>query len=205
EMDGLCAGITFLFSAWIKDVNTYNNTNPRIRFDILNELNDEEIYSYSSTDDDVTPANTWKQVTTSFEMPAGVSKIKLKITNIVANHDGNDFAIDDIGFRPMGPSGDFVVSPQLPACVDGPVTFTAHVVDGDEAYPTNHFVLQRRENGSSGDWENVESYKTSFGTNPVTFEVSATAAQDNYEFRVVVAGDPTTLANEKCSAASEPI
>ncbi|MEC3881686.1 DUF7507 domain-containing protein, partial [Parapedobacter sp. 10938] len=205
EINELCAGTKFEFSAWIKDVNNENKTKPRIRFDILNASNGAVISSYSSTDDDISPVNEWRKITTEFEMPSGVSEIKLKITNIVANHDGNDIAIDDIGFRPMGPSLNFVVSPQLPVCADGPVTFTANVVNASEAYPTNHFVLQRRENGGSGTWENVGNYKKSSGTNPVTFEVGATASQNNYEFRVVVAGDETTLGNENCSAVSDEI
>src|SRR5690606_3446804 len=205
-INGLCAGTTFEFSAWIKDVNTYNNTKPQIRFDIINADNDngEIIAYYESTDEDVSPANTWQQITVEFEMPAGVSAIKLQITNIVPNQDGNDIAIDDIGFRPMGPGLDFKVDQQLPACAGDPVVFTARVTDASEAYPINHFVLQRRENGSSGTWQNVGSYKTSTGTNPVDFTVPATPDQDNFEFRVVVAGDPETLGNENCSAVSEP-
>src|SRR5690606_25530593 len=99
---------------------------------------------------------------------------------------------------------DFKVDQQLPACAGDPVVFTARVTDASEAYPINHFVLQRRENGSSGTWQNVGSYKTSTGTNPVDFTVPATPDQDNFEFRVVVAGDPETLGNENCSAVSEP-
>src|SRR5690606_21581117 len=50
-INGLCAGTTFEFSAWIKDVNTYNNTKPQIRFDIINADNDQVIAYYESTDE----------------------------------------------------------------------------------------------------------------------------------------------------------
>ncbi|MFB2118458.1 hypothetical protein, partial [Parapedobacter sp. 2B3] len=205
EMEGLCAGTRFEFSAWVKDVNNGGSTKPRIQFDIINASTNALISSYPSTDDDVSPANTWKQITMDFEMPAGVNKIKLRISNIVSQHNGNDIAIDDIGFRPMGPSLNFGASPESPVCIGETVTFTANVVNAGEAYPTNHFVLQGRENGSAA-WSNVGNYETSYGADQVTFTLSnVTMAHDNYEYRVVVAGDPTTLDNENCRTVSSPI
>src|SRR5690606_16743907 len=148
----------------------------------------------------------WKKIAMDFVMPEGVNEIKLRISNAVEEHEGNDLAIDDIGFRPMGPGLEFEVEPELPACPGDRVSFTARVTSASEAYTQNHFMLQRRPNGADEDsWENVGEYQTSTGTEPVTFEVLATGEIHNYEFRVMVAGDPTTLGNENCSVVSEPI
>src|SRR5690606_27863605 len=133
--------------------------------------------------------NEWELITAEFEMPGGVSRVKLRISNAVEEYSGNDIAIDDIGFRPMGPSLEFVVSPQLPACTDDEVTFTARVLNESEAYFTNHFILQRKENGSTEEWENVGEddedggIKESKGINPVTFTLDKSTDYNNNEYR----------------------
>src|SRR5690606_5696801 len=58
-ISGLCAGTRFEFSAWIKNVNNEGHTNPRIKFDIVNEATDEIIDSYSSDDDDIPSVDEW--------------------------------------------------------------------------------------------------------------------------------------------------
>ena len=206
EIEGLCAGTRFEFSAWVKDVNNEGYSKPRVRFDILNASNNNVIAFYESTNADVSPVNTWQQITMNFEMPEGVNKIKLRITNIVSEHSGNDIAIDDIGFRAMGPSINFRMEPQSPVCVGTTVTFFANVINADEAYPTNHFVLQRRAIGSEDAWATVSAVETSDGAEEVSFTVdNVDFTYDNYNYRVVVAGDPGTLEEEKCRVVSDPI
>ncbi len=218
EIEGLCAGTQFQFSVWIKDINSEGHIPPRVTFNIYNsDLYQNEnsnaglLASYTSTNQDVSPVNRWNEVTMDFTMPAGVDKIRLQIVNAVAQEIGNDLAIDDITFRPMGPPISFVADPPGAICLGSEVIYRARVLDGS-AYPVNHFQLQRRQivaNGNNplgSDYENVGTVQTTTGTDEAVFTLTpVTVDDDNYEYRVIVAGDPSTLTNKNCRVASEPI
>ncbi|HWK58658.1 MAG TPA: hypothetical protein VNQ80_15050, partial [Parapedobacter sp.] len=210
DIEGLCAGTKFEFSAWIKDVNTEGSIQPRVRFEVFSVESNGSlgISLLDHVSESNYPVNEWREQKAEFVMPHSIDKIRLRISNAINEQQGNDIAIDDIGFRPMGPGLEFVVSPQMPVCSDDNVTFTAKVTQASEAYPLNHFILQRRAAGSTGAWEKVgeeDEYETSTGIGEVHFIVDDGAAYNNYEYRVVVAGDLGTLNEEKCRAVSEPI
>src|SRR5690606_35505697 len=108
EIEGLCAGTKFEFSAWIKDVNTEGSIQPRVRFEIYSvepngAVGDLLLDEISESD---YPVNEWREQKKEFVMPHAIGKILLRISNAVNDQQGNDIAIDDIGFRPMGPGLD---------------------------------------------------------------------------------------------------
>ncbi|WP_177181068.1 Ig-like domain-containing protein [Parapedobacter koreensis] len=216
EIEGLCAGTKFQFSVWIKDINSEGHAKPSVTFNIYDgDLYNGEssptglLATYTSGNQDVIPVNRWKEVKMDFVMPAGVGKIRLQIRNALAQEIGNDLAIDDISFRPMGPPISLVADHTGAVCVGSPATYRAKVLDGS-AYPTNYFQLQRRKVIAEGndplgaDYENVGELKTTTGTEEAVFTLpSVTLDDDNYEYRVIVAGDPSTLTNKNCRVASE--
>ncbi|MGK6353324.1 DUF7507 domain-containing protein [Parapedobacter sp. DT-150] len=216
-IDGLCAGTQFQFAVWIKDINAEGYIKPSVTFNIYNaDLYVDEnsssglLASYTSTDDDVSPVNQWNEVKMSFTMPQGVDNIRLQIKNAVAQEIGNDLAIDDITLRPVGPPVSFQVEPDGPVCVGSSVTYRARVLDNP--YVLNHFLLQKRKINPEGndplgeDFINVDNnIVTTIGTDDAVFQINpVTADDDNYEYRVIVAGDPSTLTNKNCRVASEP-
>ncbi|UZD21773.1 DUF7507 domain-containing protein [Algoriphagus halophytocola] len=210
KIDGLCAGTKFRFSVWIKDMNGQGGEPPKVNFKILNGINDNLITSKATTDDDVDPAGEWKQLYIDFQMPAGVSSVRLQIENIVGTQYGNDLAIDDISFAPLGPPAELIGLDAV--CVGEDPGLKARITDADPefAYSTNYFQLQYREADSPDEWINIGSTLSNSGSstdyvdfpNPYAQPGSPLDPLTGYEFRVVVAGDPTTLENEFCRVVS---
>ncbi len=102
-IDGLCTGTTFQFAVWIMNVCNFTSAIPP-----------EVILSIEKTDGTVLgkvstgkiPVNTsvaeWKQYVLNFTVPAGVSSVVLRMHNDAPGGIGNDIALDDITFRPIG-------------------------------------------------------------------------------------------------------
>uniref|UniRef100_UPI00147A63AC DUF7507 domain-containing protein n=1 Tax=Algoriphagus locisalis TaxID=305507 RepID=UPI00147A63AC len=209
-IEGLCAGTKFRFSVWIKDMNGQGDAKPRVNFKILNGSNNNLIAIKPTTDGDVSPAGTWKQLFIDFQMPAGVSSVRLQIENIVGTQYGNDLAIDDISFAPLGPPAELVGLDAV--CVGEDPVLKARITNNDPqfTYATNYFQLQYREADSPDNWINIGSPLSNLGTstdfvtfpNPYTIANSPLDPLTGYEFRVVVAGDPQTLENEFCRVVS---
>ncbi|WP_158531189.1 DUF7507 domain-containing protein, partial [Algoriphagus chordae] len=207
-IDGLCAGTSFKFSVWVNDLNVEGNTPPQVQFKVYDESDyvsaDSDvglIFSYSTLAADVSPAGTWKELQYTFTMPPGVSEVRLQIENIVDTQYGNDLAIDDIQFQPFGPPSALIGLNSI--CIGEDPELTASVTG--EPFPTNYFQLQRSLPGEN-NWVDVGTPVTTTGTDEVQFP-NPNAPEDNtdYEYRVVVAGDLTTLGNPNCRVVSDPL
>ncbi len=104
---GLCTGTTFQFSAWIANLDNFQNAiKPNVTFNI--EKTDGTVLGTYNTGDltiDINAADTgvWKQYSFNFTMPVGASTIVLRMKNNAPGGNGNDLALDDITFRPVGP------------------------------------------------------------------------------------------------------
>ncbi len=105
---GLCTGTTFQFGAWIANIgNSPTAIKPNITFSI--EKTDGTVLSSYNTGDisiDINAADTgvWKQYSFNFTMPVGISTVVLRMKNNAPGGIGNDLALDDITFRPIGPA-----------------------------------------------------------------------------------------------------
>jgi gliding motility-associated-like protein len=102
---GLCSSTTYEFAAWVMNMlNSIDVSPPNITFtietttgSILNSYNTGTIPIYSSP--------TWKQYGFYFTTPANVSTVVIRMRNNSAGGSpGNDIALDDITFRPCGPT-----------------------------------------------------------------------------------------------------
>ncbi|MEP2296063.1 hypothetical protein, partial [Algoriphagus sp.] len=220
-IDGLCAGTKFRFSVWIKDLNNQNGEKPKVKFKIYNAntyvsstSNTGLIDSKSTVNNDVSPARTWKQLYFDFTMPAGVSSVRLQIENIVNTQYGNDLAIDDISFSPIGP--EVLLSGDAAVCPGSDPGLYANIIETNPSFrypgPLTFMQLQYRLPGTAA-WANIGSVKSIASTSSanVTFPnpyVDANVTLDDtksYEFRVLVAGDQTTLNNPLCRSVSQKL
>ncbi|MEO5909524.1 MAG: gliding motility-associated C-terminal domain-containing protein [Pelobium sp.] len=107
-VDNICPKTSYELGAFILNLsrpNTCNNDpiKPNITFRI--EKEDGELLAKFETSS-IPPTSTpeWKKYTFPFDTPNGVSKIVLKMINNSNGGCGNDLAIDDITFRPFGPT-----------------------------------------------------------------------------------------------------
>ncbi|WP_026956205.1 collagen-binding domain-containing protein, partial [Algoriphagus vanfongensis] len=220
-IDDLCAGTKFRFSVWIKDLNNQGSAKPQVKFKIYNADTYVSatssvglIGSKSTSGNDVTPANTWKQLFFDFEMPAGVSSVRLQIENIVGTQYGNDLAIDDISFAPIGP--EVLLSGDAAVCPGSDPGLYATITESNSDYrypgPLTYFQLQYRLPGTS-NWSNIGDVESiaSTSTDDVVFPnpySDINVVLDNtksYEFRVLVAGDEATLDSPYCRSVSEKL
>ncbi|WP_188753714.1 DUF11 domain-containing protein, partial [Parapedobacter defluvii] len=216
-VENLCAGTKFQFSVWIKDVNReMNQPKPKITLDIYDndayEANGgavSPIATHTTDDSDIPQKNVWYELKMDFDMPANVSTVRLQIRNAVEEFRGNDLAIDDIAFRPMGPPITLLSNYSDVVCVGYDVTYDVKVSQG--AYNFYYYQLQRRKVNADGndtegnDFEKVGNAVGPIAENQYTFNFPASLADDNYEYRVIAAGDPLTLENKNCRTVSNAI
>ena len=104
----LCANTTYEFSAWILNVLLPGKCFPN---PILPEL----VFTIETTSGTVlgryttggiqsTATPTWTQYGLFFKTPDNTSSVVIRLTNTAPGGCGNDIALDDITFRPCGPS-----------------------------------------------------------------------------------------------------
>ncbi|HWB27689.1 MAG TPA: gliding motility-associated C-terminal domain-containing protein [Chitinophagaceae bacterium] len=103
-VSGLCQGTTYQFGAWVINMDKYGGgILPNVSFTI--ELPDGTILASYTTGDIPASINaTWAPYTFNFTTPANVQTVILRMHNNAPGGQGNDLALDDITFRPIGPT-----------------------------------------------------------------------------------------------------
>lgn len=101
---GLCPNTTYEFSAWILNVLiSPAGIKPNLTFTIETPAG-AVLQTMNTGDITVTPSPVWRQYGFFFTTTAGNPDIVLRIRNNAPGGMGNDLALDDITFRPCGPS-----------------------------------------------------------------------------------------------------
>ncbi|MGN6510676.1 MAG: gliding motility-associated C-terminal domain-containing protein [Chitinophaga sp.] len=199
---GLCAGTTFEFSAWIMNINPQGNlSQPSLRFDIMdaNDPNGTPIASVSTGQVPYDAPGTWVRQAALFQMPSTTSTIILRIFSNTPSDQGNDIALDDIAFAACGPPFIFAQAPGI-VCAGGTAELNVTLPAG--SYTNFFYQLQNRPIGAT-NWTDVGGVISNGTDNQYTFNI--TNAQAGYEYRVVAAGGPDEIANEKCRVVSDPV
>ena len=105
---GLCANTTYEFAAWILNVLrptacSNSGIDPNLTFKIETTTGTVlATYSSGNLTEDGSP--TWRQHGLFFKTPGATTSVIVRITNNAPGGCGNDLALDDITFRPCGPS-----------------------------------------------------------------------------------------------------
>lgn len=194
----LCPNTTYEFAAWMLNMkNITQGIRPNITFRI-ETANGTVLKTYNSGDIPVEQTITWRQYGFYFTTPADVSIIVLRITNTAQGGDGNDLALDDITFRPCGPT--------ITATVNGSRD-TVHICEGDTD------VFNFTGNASSAyvnpvyQWQlSIDSGKTwkdIQGAVAASYQRQPTGAS-SYWYRFTVT-DQTTAGIKSCRIASNNI
>jgi gliding motility-associated-like protein len=103
-ISGLCANTTYEFAAWMMNVILNAAAiQPNITFRI-ETLDGTVLSEYNTGDIPASNSPRWKQYGFYFKTPEEASTIVLKMTNNAPGGIGNDIALDDITFRPCGPT-----------------------------------------------------------------------------------------------------
>ena len=176
----LCPQTTYEFSAWVMNVlNGSGGIEPNITFSIettsgviLNQFNTSGI--------PVTAAPEWKQYGFYFTTTTGATDVVLRMTNNAPGGIGNDLALDDITFRPCGPTVNSTITGNnnsIDVCEydQQPLSFTASISPG---YITPAYFWQV-SNDSGKNWIDIS------GANTLTYQRSPTQ-EGSYWYRMSV-------------------
>jgi gliding motility-associated-like protein len=106
-LDGLCGNTVYEFAAWVvnlQKIGSYpSSSKPDLQFRI-ESITGTLLASYNTNSIPETSSPEWKQYGLSFKTPANAQTLVLRIYNAAPAGFGNDFALDDITFRPCGPT-----------------------------------------------------------------------------------------------------
>ncbi len=200
----LCANTNYEFAAWIVNVQspTSCNSNPIVPKLVFNiETPSGVILGTYSTGNIVSPGTpTWKQYGLFFTTPVTTSTVIIRITNTAPGGCGNDLALDDITFRPCGPTLTAgIVTNNNQSTVDlckgnsSNVTLSASVGSG---YTSPAYQWQESmDNGLS--WTDIA------GETSLTYLFTKTAL-GVYKYRMSAA-EGTNIGISSCRVASSPV
>ena len=214
----LCPASRLTFSAYVANVNKASNyidgqharIYPRLRFELTDAETGAFLADHSTGDIPYDPdltvntdfwySSKWYLHGMNFEVPAGVTSIRLTIYNDVENNGaGNDFALDDIEIRLCAP----------PVTIEGPdgvckgnsAELTAHFEnDGTFAEPLEYTWLYSSSGKPNGTWTNIGTWDNENGLGMWMNIVNEKNA-GWYKFMVAGSGNS---ANGHCRVVSEP-
>jgi gliding motility-associated-like protein len=182
---GLCSNTTFEFAVWMANLllpgTCGGGIQPNLTFTI-EKLDGTVLQSYSTGDIPSVPTPTWQQVGFYFVTPsgAGASDVVLRIVNNATGGCGNDLALDDITFRPCGPTimANISGSPNdsISFCAGNAqaVTFNGNVLAG-----LTNPALQWQQNINNSGWQDVPG-----ATGTILLQDFTTQPPGTYQFRV---------------------
>ncbi len=193
----LCPNTTYRFSVWF--LNVYGGTGilPDITFKLAT-LDSTVLGQYSAGDIHADVPRNWKEYGFLFTTLPSNPAIILRMSDTAPAGTGNDFALDDITFRPCGP----LITASITDNAD-----TVNVCQGNSnvyafnASVSSDFtdpVYQWQQSTDSGkDWENIP------GANTPSF-VRLPTSTGSYLYRLsVVESSLASIPN--CRVASDPV
>lgn len=202
---GLCPNTTYEFGAWIMNVILSSSCNgnanqPNITF--LIEKTDGTVLQTNTTGNIPSTASPiWVQKAFLFTTTNAVSDVVLRMVNNAPGGCGNDLALDDITFRPCGPTLTPTITNTASENTDfcqGEIksfTFACNISAG---YTNPVFQWQQSFNGNT--------FTDLLGENTTTLQVQydAAAAIGVYRYRLQVA-EAGNFTSAQCRISSDPL
>jgi gliding motility-associated-like protein len=163
---GLCTGTTYEFAAWVTNVffrNTFCATS--IKPDLLFTIETTSgavLAQYQTGSIPDAPVPAWKQYGVFFTTPSTSQSVVLRIANKGPGGCGNDLALDDITFRPCGPTvtiNSGTSGSSIHQCIDNvqPITINASLGPGYN----NPSALWQESEDNGVTWKNIGVGSTS--------------------------------------------
>jgi len=192
EVSGLCENTLYEFSADIINlirIGTPNHIDPNVSF----LIDGVELYNTG----DIPKTEKWKQFGFSFVTTSSQSTITLTLRNNAPGGGGNDLALDNISFRPCGPSSYIGIESDTTIflCIDDePLTVVADI----EAAEGQFFAIQWQISTNGTDWLTLIDSTD----NTITH---SNFTPGDYFYRYYSAGNEINILNEKCRIISDVI
>ncbi|SFV27181.1 gliding motility-associated C-terminal domain-containing protein [Thermoflavifilum thermophilum] len=204
EIDGLCQGSRFYFSAWIANLlpkNQYSQTplDPAVRFLIRSAKTGDTLAQYATGTIPRYDVFTWTEYGMPFTLPAGESSLILTIFNDNPGGNGNDLALDDITFTLCGPAihtqvlGTYQNNGQY-ACIHDHITLNATVEAGYYRQPVYQWQFSRDQQ----NWNDIA------GATGLTLDIPDAQPTDSGWYRLLAA-EQGNIQSPNCRVTSAPI
>ena len=199
----LCANTTYEFAAWIMNVIlptacSQNPKSPKLLFSI-ETITGTVLGTYSTGDIPALSAPAWKQYGLFFTTPVNTNDVVIRLSNTAAGGCGNDLILDDITFRPCGPTVTTATPNNNLTAVDickgatSNVSFSATIGPG-YLVPASQWQ-QSQDNGVT--WQDIA------GATTTNYQFTQTAV-GGYKYRLSVA-EGTNVSLVGCRVASNPV
>jgi gliding motility-associated-like protein len=185
----LCANTTYVFSAWIANVNdtatvTFckQNDPPYVFSNVLFKVENPATGKINSiSTGNIAPGNAsivWHEFGFTFDTGPGQTVVDLVMVNNSPGGCGNDLVIDDISFRPCGPNTSVVAVPAKQFyCSGDSITLDATIGPG-----YNNPVYQWQFSGDNGvTWTNIP------GATDQDLKLNPVAANQAGQYRLLLA------------------
>ncbi|TAJ53915.1 MAG: hypothetical protein EPO58_09945, partial [Chitinophagaceae bacterium] len=213
QVDNLCPGSVYSFSAWMANMNTISNTKsvcgaglvwPKVTFNIKN-TSGTILQSYT-TDTlpltvNTTLAPNWKQYGFQFSLPAGTTSLILEMRDALggqASYCGNDLAIDDIIFSACTPTATAVISTASTICSGSSTSIDCSMVNSPFSNPAYQW---QKSTDAGTTWSNIGTP----GTSAMSYAIANAIVADGASYRVLVGPDVSSLSSSTCVTASNTV
>jgi len=211
QVDNLCPGSTYNFSAWLANVNTTSNTlpicgtgyvYPNVTFNIKN-TSGTVLATYNTGNLPLTVnrsvAPNWQQYGFSFALPSGTTSLILEMVDAYGGQPqcGNDLAIDDILFTACTPTVAIYFSNGTTVCAGTSTTINAAITNNPFTSPA--YQWQKSTDGGT-TWSNIGTASTSS-----SYTINNLTNTDGASYRVIVGPDVASLSSSTCITASAAV
>ncbi|MDA9555854.1 gliding motility-associated C-terminal domain-containing protein [Pelobium sp.] len=205
-INNLCPETTYEFSSFIINLIKLSApcgiiTKPNITFRV-ERMDGTLIQEYSTGFITETSNPIWNKYGFFFTNPAGVSNVVLKLINNSGGGCGNDLALDDITFRPCGPtiiaqSVGIIPSSSLQICEGSSATYNLRS-SVSAGYSNPAYLWQVDRNDGQG-WIDIPNTNTSDYTATID-----NANINGYSYRMAAA-EKDNISSASCRVYSNPI
>lgn len=151
-VEGLCSDISYEFSADV--INLIESGNNYIKPNVSFLIDGVEVYSTGNIEE----TEQWETHGFTFSTLSGQNSVTLSLRNNAPGGIGNDLAIDNISFRPCGPTALILPFEIENICEDGSPIDLFGTIEGDQ-YEMPYFQWQQSfDEGVS--WEDIPGANT---------------------------------------------
>jgi gliding motility-associated-like protein len=180
----VCGGTDYQLSADVISMNNPANANQFIKPNISFLINGQVVFSTG----DVPIDGKWHTYEFSFTSDVQATELELALRNNAPGGFGNDLALDNISFRPCGPSIELL--DLIPFCGNQPLNIQSSLGDGFD-----NPVFQ---------WQASEDEGNSWITIPEANEPELSVNQpvEGNQYRLLVANTPENITRPSCRIVS---
>ncbi|NRD20598.1 T9SS type B sorting domain-containing protein [Winogradskyella eckloniae] len=200
-VSGLCANTTYEFSAWLINIMNPSVGTDEYHPDVTFRVSDTSgniLGSYNTGDIPQTSSGSWLQYGFFFTLENDTEVVITILNSAPSAHPGNDLALDDIAFRPCGPTITNSINDELGSTItlcegnSAQYTFQADVSSG---YLDPQYQWQFSDDLGI-TWVDIENETTT------NYNFTETDTPGNFQYRITVANG-INIASTSCRIASE--